>query len=162
MASEFYLVLPSNSSMVTHPNNTLTQYITNLPRRISLAGYWECGLTDTHYPPDSYSVGNASLTVEYDSNVETDAYFEYGYYHSPTALATTLNGDKTGRVKLSYEPVTQKFVAHVKSETKFTLYGDLSDILGFGATSGDSITSLASSARSFGACTSLLHRRFEE
>ena len=38
MASEFYLVLPSNSSMITHPNNTLAQYITNLPRRINISG----------------------------------------------------------------------------------------------------------------------------
>ena len=64
------------------------------------------------------------------------------------ALATTLNGDKPGRVKFAYEPVTQKFIALVKSKTKFTLYGDLPDILGFGAWSGDSTTSLTSSARS--------------
>ena len=158
MASEFYLVLPSNASMVTHPNNTLAQYITNLPRRISLSGTWECGLTEIHYPHDWYNVRNARLTVEHDGNVETDTYLEDGYYHSPKALATTLNGDKPGRVKFAYEPVTQKFVAHVKSETKVTLYGDLPDILGFG--SGGSNTSLASAARSM-FFSSPLHRRFE-
>ena len=146
MASEFYLVLPSNASMVTHPNNTLAQYITNLPRRISLSGAWECGLTEIHYPHDWYNVRNATLTVEHDGNVETDTYFEDGYYHSPKMLATTLNGDKPGRVTFAYEPVTQKFVAHMKSETKFTLYGDLPDILGF--ESGGSNSSLASAARS--------------
>ena len=36
----------------------------------------------------------------------------------------------------------------MKSETKFTLYGDLPDILGFDAGSGDSSTSLTSTARS--------------
>ena len=80
--------------------------------------------------------------------MKTDAYFEVGYYHSPKALATRLNGDKPGRVKFSYEPVTQKFVAHMKSKTKFTLCGDLPDILGFGARSGGRSTSLTSSARS--------------
>ena len=148
MASEFYLVLPSNSSMITHPNNTLAQYITNLPRRINISGVWECGLTEIHYPHEWYNVRNARLTVEHDGNMETDVCFEDGYYHSPEALATTLNGDKPGRVKFAYEPVTQKFIAHVKSKTKFTLYGDLPDILGFGAWSGDSTTSLTSSARS--------------
>ena len=148
MASEFYLVLPSNSSMITHPNNTLAQYITNLPRRINISGVWECGLTEIHYPHDWYNVRNARLTVEHDGNMETDVCFEDGYYHSPEALATTLNGDKPGRVKFAYEPVTQKFIAHVKSKTKFTLYGDLPDILGFGAWSGDSTASLTSSARS--------------
>ena len=135
--------------MLTHPNNTLAQYITNLPRRISLSGVWECGLTEIHYPHDWYNVRNSRLTVEHDGNVETDVYFEDGYFDSPKALATTLNGDKPGHVKFSYEPVTQKFIAHVKSKTKFTLYGDLPDILGFGAGSGDSSsTSLALSARS--------------
>ena len=81
--------------------------------------------------------------------METDAYFEDGYYDSPKALAKKLNGDKPGCVKFSYEPVTQKFVANVKSETTFTLYGDLPDILRFGAGTGDSSsTSLASSTRS--------------
>ena len=88
------------------------------------------------------------IDLEHDANVETDVCFEDGYYHSPKALATTLNGDKPGRVKFSNEPVTQKFIAHVKSKTKFTLYGDLPDILGFSAGSGDSSASLASSAHS--------------
>ena len=60
-----------------------------------------------------------------------------GYYDSPKALAKKLNGDKPGRVKFSDEPVTQKFVANVTSETTFTLYGDLPDILGFGIGTGD-------------------------
>ena len=149
MASEFYLVLPSNSSMVTHPNNTLAQYITNLPRRTSLSGVLECGLTEIHYPHDWYNVRNARLTVEHDGNVETDAYFEGGYYDSPKTLAKKLNGDKSGLVEFSYEGVTQTFVAKVKSETTFTLYGDLPDILGFSAGTEDSSSaSLASSTRS--------------
>ena len=76
-----FLVLPSNSPMVTYPNNTLAQYFTNLPRRISLSDDWECGLTEIHYPHNWYNVRNARLTVEHDGNVETDAYFEDGYFH---------------------------------------------------------------------------------
>ena len=38
--------------------------------------------------------------------------------------------------------------SHIKSETKFTLYSDLPDILGFDAGSGGSSTSLKSTARS--------------
>ena len=91
MASDdFYLVLPSNASMTTHPNNTLAQYITNLPRRISLSGDWECGLTEIHYPHDWYNVRNARLTVEHGDKTETDAYFEDGYYDSAKTLANGL------------------------------------------------------------------------
>ena len=132
--------------MDIHPNNTLAQYITNLPRRISISGDWECGLTEIHYPHDWYNVRNASFTVEHDGNVETDVCFEDGYYDSPKALATTLNGDKPARVRFYYEPVTQKVVAHMKGDTKVALYGDLPDILGF--MRGDAVTVLTSSARS--------------
>ena len=114
--------------MTTHPNNTLAQYITNLPRRISLSGgEWECGLIEITYPHDWYNVRKARLTVEYDGKMETDAYFEDGYYDSPKALVKTLNGDEPGRVKFYYEPVTQKVVAHIKGDAKFALYGDLPD-----------------------------------
>ena len=84
--------------------------------------------------------------MEHYGETETDAYFEDGYYDSPEALVKTLNGDKPGRVKFYYEPVTQKIVAHMKGDTKFALYGDLPDILGFGR--GDGATILTSPARS--------------
>ena len=62
MASEFHLVLPSNSSMTTHPSNTLACYITDLPRRIRLSGSeCECDLTEIHYPNDWYNVRNAQI-----------------------------------------------------------------------------------------------------
>ena len=148
MASDdCYLVLPSNASMTTHPNITLAQYITNLPRRISLSGDWECGLTEIHYPHDWYNVRNARLTVEHGDKTETDAYFEDGYYDSAKALVRTLNDElKGGRVKCSYEPVTQKVTAHMKGDTTVALYGDLPDILGFGR--GDAVVTLTSPARS--------------
>ena len=148
MASDFYLVLPSNASMTTHPNNTLAQYITNLPRRISLSGGgdWECRLTEINYPHDWYNVRQAKLTVEHYGETETDAYFENGYYNSLEALVKTLNGDKPGRVKFYYEPVTQKIAAHMKGDTTFALYGDLPDILGFRR--GDAATIFTSPVRS--------------
>ena len=107
-----------------------------------------------------YNVRNAQLTVEHDGNVETDVCFEDGYFHSPKALATTLNGDKPGRVKFAYEPVTQKFhraleeqdkVHIVRRSARHTRVRCLvwrqhhqSRVVG-----------------SFDVCTSLFHRRFE-
>ena len=158
MASDdFYLVLPSNASMTRHPNNTLAQYITNLPRRICLSGDWECGLTEIHYPHDWYNVRDARLTVEHDGETETDDDFEDGYYDSPEALVNTLNGDKPGREKFGYEPVTQKIVVNerrhkvhiVRRSARHTRIRDgrqQNQYRVFG---------------SFDVCTSLLHRRFE-
>ena len=124
--------------MSMYPNNTLAQYVTNLPRRISLSGEWECGLTEIHYPHDWYNVRGARLTVEHDGKMDTDAYFTDGYYGSAKMLVRALNdGAKGGRVKFSYEPVTQKVSVHMKGDTTFALYGDLPDILGFGT--GDAV-----------------------
>ena len=153
MASEFYLVLPSNSSMVTHPNNTLAQYITNLI--IIPSGVWECGLTEIHYPRDWYNVRNARLTVEHDGNVETDAYFEDGCYDSPKALAKKLNGDKPGRVTFSYEPVTQKFVANVHTVRRSTRHTRVR------RRDGRQQQHQSRIVYSFDGCTRLFHRRFE-
>ena len=162
MASEFYLVLPSNASMVTHPNNTLAQYITNLPRRISLSGAWECGLTEIHYPHDWYNVRNARLMVEHAGKMETDTYYADGYYGSAKMLVRTLNdGVKGGSVKFSYDPVTQKVCVHMKGDTTFMLYGDLPDILGFGM--GDGVVIRTSNRRTLTQGESIidLRRGFE-
>ena len=124
--------------MSMYPNNTLAQYVTNLPRRISLSDEWECGLTEIHYQHDWYNVIGARLTVEHDGKMDTDAYFTDGYYGSAKMLVRALNdGAKGGRVKFSYEPVTQKVSVHMKGDTTFALYGDLPDILGFGT--GDAV-----------------------
>ena len=123
--------------MVMHPNNTLAQYITNLPHCMSVSGDWECGFTKIHYPHDWYSVRNARLMVEHAGKMETDAYFADGYYGSVKVLVRSLNDEvKGGSVKFSYEPVTQKFTVHMKGDTTLMWYGDPLDILGFGTGDG--------------------------
>ena len=100
-ADDFYLVLPSNSSTSMYPNNTLAQFVTNLPRRVSLSGEWECGLTEIHYPHDWYNVRNARLTIAHGDSLDTDRHIDDGYYDSPNVLVRALNGEKGGRVKFS-------------------------------------------------------------
>ena len=101
MASDdFYLVLPSNSSTSMYPNNTLAQYVTNLPRRVCLSGEWECGLTEIHYPHDWYNVRKARLTIAHGDTPGYGQHIDDGYYDSPSALVRALNGEKGGRVKI--------------------------------------------------------------
>jgi len=47
---EFYIVLPSNSSMLYFPENKTTQFTTELPQRIDLHGRWEVALTEIQFP----------------------------------------------------------------------------------------------------------------
>ena len=133
--------------MDIHTNNTLAQYITNLPRRISLHGEWECGLTEIHYPHDWYNVRNARMVVEHEESVH-NVYLDDGYYDSPETLVEAINLDKVSRVTFSYDSVTQKVRAHLKRQTKFRLYGDLSDILGFNNITSDADHSITLPANS--------------
>ena len=48
--TQFYLHLPSNSSLDKFPDNTLTEYRVGLPQNITLEGEWEVALTEIQYP----------------------------------------------------------------------------------------------------------------
>lgn len=49
-SEEFYLVLPSNSSMIFFPDNTISCFTTHLSREIRLTGDWQVGLAEIHIP----------------------------------------------------------------------------------------------------------------
>ena len=59
--AQFYLHLPSNSSLDKFSNNTLTEYRVCLPQTISLTGDWKVALTEIHYP---HSWNNVQETVD--------------------------------------------------------------------------------------------------
>ena len=48
--SDFYLTLPSDSSMDYFPDNTMTEFRVKLPHTIHLSGDWEVGLAEISYP----------------------------------------------------------------------------------------------------------------
>ena len=47
--TQFYLHLPSNSSLDKFPHNTLTEYRVSLPQTLNLTGKWEVVLTEINY-----------------------------------------------------------------------------------------------------------------
>lgn len=48
--TQFFLWLPSNSSMDVFPDNTLTEYRVKLPQPIKLLDDWEVAVTEIQYP----------------------------------------------------------------------------------------------------------------
>ena len=50
MATQFYLTLPSNSSMAYFPNNTVANFRVKLAETIDLHGQWEVAFVGFHYP----------------------------------------------------------------------------------------------------------------
>ena len=50
MKDQFYIVLPSNSSMSYFAENTTTHFTTQLPHQIRLQGSWSVALTEVQTP----------------------------------------------------------------------------------------------------------------
>ena len=67
MAGQFYLTLPSNSSMEYFPGNTLTSFKTKLAQPIELTGEWEVALSEFQYPRSWYNLRDFDNHIYYDS-----------------------------------------------------------------------------------------------
>ena len=55
MESEFYVTLPSNSSVEYFPDNKTLNFVTKLSRTLQLDGEWEVGLAEIDYPHTWYT-----------------------------------------------------------------------------------------------------------
>ncbi|XP_048510813.1 uncharacterized protein LOC125500777 isoform X2 [Athalia rosae] len=66
---EFYLTLPSNSSMRYFGDNTTTKYTTQLPRQIELTGEWKVALVEVQYPTTLQTVTAGSNTVRLHQHI---------------------------------------------------------------------------------------------
>lgn len=55
---EFYMILPSNSSMRYFPENKTTCFTTELPQRVELHGRWEVALTEIQFPCNFLHIRN--------------------------------------------------------------------------------------------------------
>src|SRR5688572_30289327 len=64
--THFYLTLPSNSSQELFPNNTLTEFTTQLPSTIELTNEWEVGLAEIMFPRSWYTIPKEGLIIEVD------------------------------------------------------------------------------------------------
>ena len=103
MADDFYMFLPSNSSMDVYPNNTTGHFIVKLPQEIRLTdGAWECSLREIHYPHSWNNVTSSGNNwVRYGGDLigkmdpttrtfvkhEVSKYVKEGFYESPDELA---------------------------------------------------------------------------
>ena len=94
--TQFYLHLPSNSSLDKFPQNTLTENRVSLPQTITLEGEWEVALTEIHYPHSWNNVQENFLNRFLLRNREQSGVWEAiiippGHYSSIDDLITTIN-----------------------------------------------------------------------
>lgn len=114
---QFYLTLPSNSSMKYYPKNTAANFVTHLPRSIHLdGGQWEMALVEVHYPCSFVTVNDEQYIYVYvqdkghtPTNPKTKLVavkVDVGDYRTVEDLEKTLNHNQTLKdyVTFMYEP----------------------------------------------------------
>ena len=107
--THFYLTLPSNSSQLHFPDNTLTEFTTKLASTIELTDEWEVGLAEIMFPRSWYTIPKDGLKIEVDCSdcidtalYKTDEekargyhtikiYLKGGYYNTMEELVQELN-----------------------------------------------------------------------
>lgn len=75
MEKQFYIHLPSDSSLDVYPDNTIAKFSTKLARSVDLDGAYDVGLSEIIYPADYYNVDNRELDYSFgikQRNFDTD------------------------------------------------------------------------------------------
>ena len=138
----FYLTLPSNSSLETYPDNTLTNYKVKLHHTVDLTGSWEVGLTEIQYPHTWYNISNDEAWMEIVENPEAalvQLVLKNGFYPTPEKVVKSIWGLKGrapggDKAKIELDDITQKVTLTVEGEAKVTFSPHLARFLGFGQT----------------------------
>lgn len=88
-SDNFYLTLPSNSSIAYFPDNRTTNFSTKLPKAIKLEGEWSVGIVEFQYPCTMFtvqehenvmyvtkqmSVDNISTPITYKTHIPATSY----------------------------------------------------------------------------------------
>lgn len=111
MNREMYIVLPSNSSMNHHPENTTSHYTVKLPHEIELDEPYEVGLVEIMFPHSWYNIGEreASLFLrrdDWDDGEWSYYHIPAGNYHSMRMLVNALNFALTDYFKVKPDEVS--------------------------------------------------------
>ena len=139
--TQFYLHLPSNSSLDKFPNNTVSEYRVGLPETISLTGEWEVALTEIHYPHTWNNVHGNFWNRFYLRKREQGRMWEIltvpsGHYSSIEDMLQTMNELVNNEelfkddVKLSYNTLTRKVTVQLQNNTEI-YFRDVGYVLGF-------------------------------
>ena len=159
MVNQFYLTLPSNSSMDVFANNTTAKFVTKLPDVLELDGEWEVALSEIHYPHAWYNIPRnvckfiVFYKVWFDREQIQNQPFEWwpvggshltlseGYYASPQEIIDEMKkliadyyavlppDERFGYFKYAHQ--REKCVFDLEPETILILNEPLAMMLGF-------------------------------
>ena len=135
---QFYVTLPSNSSKLYYPDNTLSDFTTKLLKPISLPARWEVGLCEISFPHSFYNVVSPINQILYSGdgsrqNVKLLTIPE-GYYSDLDQLFVIIHElmDDLGKanIKLRQHKNTQKVKVKLLNGAFIDIHPGLREILG--------------------------------
>ena len=137
--ADFYMTLPSNSSMEYFPDNKVNNFVTKLPKHIQLEGRWEVALVEVQFPFNFYTVNEGEETITLRLFERPDDVIKIlispGYYTNPPTLITKINmriEQDVGpdRVKFEYDSLINR-VRVTTRECSVSVSETLRRIMGF-------------------------------
>jgi hypothetical protein len=96
---QFYLTLPSNSSMGFYPKNTAASYITQLRKPIVLHGQWEVAMVEIHFPHTFYNFREGDNLIKVIKSEDVQSVIvdvQPDYYHDWPSFQAVLNKSLEG------------------------------------------------------------------
>lgn len=138
-SGQFYVTLPSNSSITFFPNNTLSDYKVKLPSHVNLDGTWEVGLASITFPHTWFTIGNEDRRFYFDdgSGAFNVALLPLGYYNSISeviqALNKTITNEGVKGMSFQLNARSQKVTVVLATSQRLSFENSLGIILGFGS-----------------------------
>jgi len=134
--NQFYIRLPSDSSMNTYPNNTVAHFNTKLAERIHLDGQFEVALTEFIYPNNWINFGKGMRLYEDDSEyLEPEYDLRSGYFATAMDLISDINQQirhyKLTPAYFEYDVKTEKVSIISTRANSIGMNDTLRDFLGF-------------------------------
>lgn len=142
MEKDFYLCLPSNSSLNNFPQNNAGHFFTSLPRSINVEGEFEIGLSEIIFSNSYYNINDKEIGFKFSyKDYSSDyIYLEHGLYKTPIHFIDCLNNllrihrEKDGKnvgVKFFFNQASKKVTLRIlRTGLKFQMTQGLVDVIG--------------------------------
>ncbi|MCP3664971.1 MAG: hypothetical protein GY696_21155 [Gammaproteobacteria bacterium] len=122
-ANDFFVVLPSNSSLNYFPDNGPAKFRTHLATPIQLKGKWEVALAEIHYPHTWFTVEDMTMFSYYDGiELYNTVALKPGYYETMDNVIEEITGqfgnDAKENINIRYHFPKNKVEVELKSNAE--------------------------------------------
>ena len=136
LESEFYITLPSNSSLQYFPDNKTSNFVMKLSRTLQLDGEWEVGLAEIDYLHTWYDIreGKNSVEIYVTDKWAQEFSIQPGCYEKVIDVIDALC--KAGLANLidvvvRYDETSKRVTVKCAKGAVLELRGDIARMLGF-------------------------------